>query len=135
MSTTQWEYCRLSISHAKEHVKGSFLGYGGESQGYGYDCSVVYYGASGESINEKLTSNTEATNLKPFSTAMGLLGARGWELVNVQHGNLAATTNGSTPTDNFYWDTLSWNCAVAYFKRPVESGRAVNEPKLILKKG
>jgi hypothetical protein len=134
MSETQWEYCRLQISGAKEHKKGAFLGLGGESQGYGYNCFIVYYSPSGESIIEKLTANTEPTDWKPFSTAMGFLGASEWELVNVQHGNLAATATGEVASRIFHWDILSWDCVVAYFKRSVLPNRAVNEPKFVLQK-
>jgi len=131
---TQWEYCRLSIADAKQHVKGGILGIGGEVQGFGYNSSLTYYSISGETITEKLTTNTEPTNLRPFSTAMGLLGAGGWELVSIQHGNLAATSKGTTPDTTLYWDTISWNCVVAYFKRLVVAGRAVNEPQVRLRK-
>jgi hypothetical protein len=134
MPETQWEYCRLQISGSKEHKKGAFLGFGGESQGTGYNCSIVFYSVTGESITEKLTVNTEPTDLKPFSTAMGLLGARGWELVNVQHGNLTATATGEGYSTSFHWETISWNCVVAYFKRSVLPNRAVNEPKLVLQR-
>jgi len=68
----------------------------------------------------------------PFAKAMGLLGGVGWELVSVQDGKVAISQSGESARFAERWETLSWRNKVAYFKRRVVAGRAVDEPKLVL---
>ncbi len=129
MAHQQWEYCQLVLAKWEKHDKSKgFLK--GTEDAWSYSCNIRYLSPTGEEIFLELArlGFAETLPFNPFSRAMGLLGAAGWELASVQHGTLVAT---STVTD-FHWETLSWGNRVAYFKRPVETGRAVNEPKLVL---
>ena len=59
-----------------------------------------------------------------FAKALAQLGARGWELVSVQHGN---AHGGQFKLEA---QTLVLDNKIAYLKRAVQAGRKVNEPPL-----
>lgn len=61
----------------------------------------------------------------PFTAALGLLGAGGWELVGVQHGVISEQIPSHA-------GDLRSNNVVAYLKRAVLAGRGVSEPALVL---
>ncbi len=119
MSDQQWQYCELALDDYKFHEGGFFKGKGG----YGYSCYVRYCGANGD-IKEQLSDLKTITEIDLFGKALGRLGALGWELVSIQH-----SPGGGGNGDSIY---MSFSIRVAYFKRPVVAGRAVNEPKLIV---
>ena len=117
MAEQQWEYCELVLGSWREDKK---------RKGWCYDCYIRYYSPTGGRILRELATLESTVPYNPFAQAMALLGAAGWELVSVQHGN----TSGGPHWCGEY--TLVWDNRVAYFKRPVLSGRAVDEPKLAL---
>lgn len=127
MTQIQWEYCALYLTSMKEH-KSLLKGH----TGWGYDCSIFYYSPSGEVIHQQISSPETSLDFNPFNKALAFLGGFGWELVNVQHGQLAFSLGGYASSD-YRWDTLSPNNRIAYFKRPVIAGRAVNEPRLSIR--
>jgi hypothetical protein len=114
----RWEFCQLFLDGRWEH----------KLQWY-YDLTISYIGDSG--VVDEVLASTDPRNSRPFpenpwNIAMGKLGALGWELVAVQHSDRAVR---STQAQEF---GISNSWAIAYFKRKVRSGRAVNEPKLVL---
>lgn len=117
----RWEYCELGLGSSREHKPGIF----GGKQGRSYDCYIRYHTPE-EPIFQMLAQLDEPIPYNPFSKAIGLLGLAGWELVSVQHGN----SYGGQSSRNE--DAILWNNQIAYFKRPVIPGRAINEPKLDL---
>ena len=130
MTEQKWEFCELRLRSIKteEIKKGSMKG---QSQSY-YDCNILYYSPSGEVISEylpKLLAQNELQPLQfnPFSKAMGLLGAAGWELVSVQYGIVNPGTSAYGGSEGGY---IRWDNRFAYFKRSIVAGRAINEPKL-----
>lgn len=125
MSEQKWEYCELGLDGSKQHKPGVF----GGKEGWSYDCHIRYYATSGSTFLQLATPD-DVLPFNPFVKAMSLLGSYGWELVSVQHGNVETHTAG--------WPTkevdghIVWSRKVAYFKRPMVTGRAVDEPKLAL---
>ena len=133
MTEQKWEFCELrlfslqQIKINKGPLKGQYESY--------YNCVVVYYSPSGDAVSKQLPellpeNQIRPTKFNPFSKAMGLLGAAGWELVSVQHGNRYSHGGGqvSTVEEN----GLVWTNKSAYFKRPILPGRAVDGPKLVI---
>ena len=114
----QWEYCELGMSTSKENDRKNHL--------WGYDVWINYLASDGRSIFQQLSALGDKLSFNPWRRALGLLGGAGWELVNVQHGN------ASTGTAINWQNTLIWDNRVAYLKRRVLPGRAVDEPKLVL---
>ena len=108
----QWEYCMLAIKEWKRSKVGG-------REGWTHDCWVVYQGPAYTKIHQLSELDKEIFDFNPFSRAMGLLGAAGWELITMQHGY---GPDNSLRLDN----------KIAYFKRPVVEGRAVEEPPLVL---
>lgn len=113
MTNVQWEYCRVQLD------SGSY----GQRQALGrlpyfVRITVDYYGtdvppptAFGED-----TDQIERPN-KLWGQVLGLLGMANWEMINLFTG----------PTKD-----LALVNMMAYFKRPVQPGRKVNEPRLTL---
>jgi hypothetical protein len=116
MGQQQWEYCQLILWESKQH-KARF---GGES-GFSYGCELRYHSTSGDIVERRLAELDRVIPTNPFRRAMALLGVAGWELVSVQHGTTAGT---------LYNGRILWDNVVAYFKRPVVPGRAIDEPEL-----
>jgi len=108
MSEHQWEFCELSLFGGwwKQREKGWICNLW--VQYYGQDRAPSYHLAEAEGKNMKIWG------YDPFAKAMGLLGVAGWELVSLE-SEPGASDSGKR---------------VAVFKRPVQSGRAVDEPKL-----
>ncbi len=127
MAEQQWEYCQLSVYDRNEH-SGLF----GGKKGRSYDCRVHYFGPAGIKHNQltELGKLVFSPPVNPFSEAMGLMGAASWELVSVQHGNVVTEYTGQGIRGEIVHYSI-----VAYFKRPVQPGRAVDEPKLVLGEG
>jgi len=118
MPTQQWEFCRLYVSNEQE-LKG---------KGRSFELGVYYLGSEAKSY-QLAELGKQIFQSNPFPKAMGLLGAAGWELVSVQHGLLTTRWNAAGAVlEQANWFTE----IVAYFKRPVEPGRAIDEPKIVL---
>ncbi len=117
MAEQQWEYCRLWLDGTKAHEK--FLG---GVKGIGYNCSIIYADINGSEIREQLTTLEQASPFNPFYMAMARLGGVGWECISVQHRDHNVTQAS--------YGGLMWNDVVAYFKRPAQPGRKVNEPRI-----
>ncbi len=116
----QWEFCQLRLV-ASAMVK---------DQGMRHTLDVFYMGAEGvqaQSLSRIGHPGEEGQvwGYNPFQTALGLLGAAGWEIVSVQHGVIA-------PTIPSHAGDLRMDNAIAYLKRPVVAGRAVDQPALRL---
>ena len=120
MEDRQWEYCQVNLWEAKEH-KGRF----GKESGFGYDCRLTYFSTGGETVTRVLAQVDQILSTNPFHRVMGLLGLGGWELVTVQHGALEYAVAGVSTLP------LAWFNAIAYFKRPMAPGRAIDEPQLV----
>jgi hypothetical protein len=110
-----WEYCQLSLS-------------GSEKQGevWLFNLAIRYFGDGKGAylLSEKKGKRRREWDYNPWEKAIALLGTAGWELVMVQHANLAGDMGGG--------GTVAWEDCIAYFKRPVLPGRSIYEPKLEL---
>ncbi len=114
----QWEYCQLLLYGRKEK-KGQWF----------YDFDIHYFGPQGSryyTISRIKGNEAKAWPYNPWERAFGLLGAAGWELVAAHHGLYAE------PKFGYYAGSIHLGNAVAYFKRPVQPWRGVDEPKLVL---
>jgi hypothetical protein len=122
----KWEYCELGLSNSKKHGGGLF----GGPERWSYDCWANFCGPDGHIKHYQLADIELPLPFNPWRKALALLGAAGWELVSVQLGNLAMSLGHLG--HEYKWDTLSWSNKIAYLKRPVMSGRPVDEPLLSL---
>lgn len=121
---SQWEYCVVRLVAA---VVRNVAPDG--SPETSYECGLEYIGFDGKQTYRSLASLERRLQYNPFEKALGVLGGAGWELVSVQHGIV--------PFDDSRIDGMpiggtvrAADNAIAYLKRPVEAGRAVDEPKL-----
>ena len=114
MAEQQWEYCALYIYSWDVKNKKYFANLG-----------IRYFGDAGNyyDLAAKKGPHAKGYDYNPWSRALGELGAAGWELVSVQHGNKRAGTSSKG---------LILDHAVAYFKRPIQPGRPIDEPKLVM---
>jgi hypothetical protein len=121
----QWEYCELRLYSSKSHpTKGRR-----EKRQWSYQCTLRYYSPQGEMLRVQLTTLNEPVDFHPFGRAVGLLGARGWELVSTQYG-ISIGPDPDAPGSMREGGYIRWDNRMAFFKRPVVEGRAVDEPKL-----
>ena len=127
MTDQTWEYCELGLGswEKKEIGKGAFKP---KETIFVYDCYIRYYKPGGGEIFLSLAKLDAPLDYNPFSKAMGFLGANGWELVSVQHGNKYGGGGQMGWSSSEY--AIGWDNRVAYFKRPIVKGRAVDEPKI-----
>lgn len=126
MADQQWEYARLYLYGAKERGAGLL----GGQKGWSYDCEIVYFSPGGGVFPRTLGNRDQIQAQNPFYIAMGRLGSAHWELVSVQHAN--GDNVRTWYSEGWGTGTIMWNQVVAYFKRPVIAGRAVDEPKIEL---
>ncbi|RIK43120.1 MAG: hypothetical protein DCC58_10060 [Chloroflexi bacterium] len=102
----RWEYCQLIFEGATER-DGRWWS----------DLTIYYIGEPNRSAvlssSDPAKGKSWATNTGPWRAALAGLGRGGWELVSVQHSGV-----------------LNPSEAIAYFKRPVEPGRPVNNPEI-----
>jgi len=109
----QWEYCRLQLdagSYSQSQTVKRFP--------YYIRIQIEYFGAGlpvMTSFNHD-TDKIEEPN-RVWGQALGLLGMSGWEMVSVDLGKVRDMT------------LLD---ATAYFKRVVEPGRPVDQPRVQL---
>ena len=116
MAEQQWEYCMLWLDGTKAHEKL----FGGV-KGVGFNCYIVYGDIDGNN-RQQLTTVEQPSSFNPFYMAMARLGGVGWECISVQHRDHNVTQAS--------YGGLMWNDVIAYFKRPVQPGRKVNEPSI-----
>jgi hypothetical protein len=107
----QWELCELRNGQWVQ-AKGGWL----------FDVAINYFAPTGDKhyvLAASAGKGAKAFAYDPYRRAISLLLAANWEPVSMTH-----------PT-RWNADTFNWNITVALFKRPVEPGRAVDEPKLV----
>lgn len=109
---TAWEYCELGLWGFPDDEGVLLSGPGWHS----CDCSIRYYTVDG--VVRRQLAEGRPLSIDPFPKAMALLGAAGWELVSVQHDSVEVQ--------------YLFGRKIAYFKRPVVAGRAINEPELVI---
>ena len=105
--SVQWEFCTLELL-SRTAIRRNRRG---------YNCNLVFCRADGGRTHYTMAKEQDRIRVNPFLRTMAALGVAGWELVSVQHGC----------TDS---QGLNWDVGVAYFKRPVLAGRAIDEPTL-----
>ena len=90
-----------------------------------YDLAIRYFGPEGNyyQLSESQGKEARSWQYSPWDRLLGLLGLAAWEMVSVQHGIYVVVGAGSTSGE------LRPSNASAYFKRPVQAGRRVDEPK------
>jgi hypothetical protein len=122
MASQHWEYCAL-VSYASEmpDEPGSWL------------CRVSYFTTQGvKTVQLREHGSPFPTDV--FERAMAQLGAGGWELVSLQHelvrNNINVTGERFLATVHTGYSYSPFG--VAYFKRPTESGRAIDEPPIVI---
>ena len=116
----QWEYCAL-VSHASvDHERQA-----------GWTCRVSYFTSDG--VITRLVKDPHT--LEPtdsFERAMAELGAGGWELVSLQHQLVSEHLR--IPHEQYLASVqVGYSFSpfgVAYFKRAIEPGRAIDEPHI-----
>lgn len=106
----RWEFCQLVFAGATE-----------QDSRWWSDLTIYYIGEPNRSAvlssSDAASGKSWATASGPWRGALAAIGRAGWELVSVQHGG---------------GDALHATDAIAYFKRPVQAGRAVNSPEITI---
>jgi hypothetical protein len=116
MSETQWEYCELSVT-------GSSVPWG--QKDHAYRGTLFFCGPEQQHRTVVIGDLKKPVPINPFRSITAQLGERGWELVSVQHGMYEDGPGGTS-------QLLRFDNRVAYFKRPVRAGRAVDQPPLVI---
>jgi hypothetical protein len=109
----QWEYCRLQLDSGMYSQSQT-------AKRYPYYIRIqIEYFSAGEPISNSFSRDTDKMDEpnRVWGQAIGLLGAAGWEMLSINLGKIRDMT------------LLD---ATAYFKRPIEAGRRVDEPKVKL---
>jgi hypothetical protein len=101
----QWQYCQLCATRARQDEDDTHL--------WHWDSKVTYFLPDGCDTRQITIPKGAPEPCDPFTHSAALLGLRGWELVHICHDQ-------------------DWRCDAthAYFKRPVEPGVPIDEPKL-----
>jgi hypothetical protein len=118
----QWEFCAL-VSHAAERIEDQ----------PGWLCRVSYFTPQGI-VTRQLREPHALEPTDVFERAMAQLGAGGWELVSLQHELVRLNT---TIASEQYLGSVHTGYGfapfgVAYFKRPIEPGRAIDDPAIVI---
>lgn len=111
MAVHQWEYCRVQLDSGMYSQKQTVTRYP-----YFIRVTIDYYGGEvppPQTFSED-TDQVDRPN-RIWGQVLGALGLANWEMVNINLG---------TARD------LSLVNIMAYFKRPVQEGRKVNEPRV-----
>jgi hypothetical protein len=121
----QWEFCAL-VSHASERLEDQ----------PGWLCRVSYFTPKGV-VTRQLREPHALEPTDVFERAMAQLGAGGWELVSLHHELVRLNT---TIASERYLGSVHTGYGfapfgVAYFKRPAEPGRAIDEPAIVSDNG
>ena len=118
----KWEYCSL-VSHGVETDEGEL----------GWLCRVTYFGPDGATARQlKDAMSDDPPDV--FERAMAQLGAGGWELVSLQHqlvNDRVHLQSGQVSSDVTVGYSFS-SFGVAYFKRPTEDDRPIDEPAIVV---
>lgn len=125
MSKQQWEYCVVRLLAA---VVRNVAADG--STEISYECNLQYIGSDGTSSSRKLAGLERRLQYNPFEKALGVLGGAGWELVSVQHGIIPFGDAQKIDGVPIGGTVRAADNAIAYLKRSVMAGQAVDEPKL-----
>lgn len=117
---TIWEYCAL-VSHQAEDPQG-VLSWG---------CRLSYFTSDGVQTFE-LCRPGQPYPMDVFERAMAQLGAGGWELVSLNH---ELVRNNANVSGEQFLATIHTGYSfspfgVAYFKRTVQAGRPIDEPRV-----
>lgn len=108
-----WEHCQLLL-----------LGVEGKGDKTRYRLGIRYFGAGSRMLSVLKGDGARDWDFSPWEKAIGELGRAGWELVAIQHANVAGDMGGG--------GEIGHNQVVAYFKRIVVPGREVDDPPLDL---
>jgi hypothetical protein len=118
-----WEFCELALI-AKEEEKGNTY----------YELELYYLGPAVTqlSLSTLRSAGTvfqnprgRAWNYNPWHAAIGLLGMAGWELVGAQYGTYPFADGPGA-------GRLYRRSGSAFFKRPVMTGRPIDQPAIVL---
>lgn len=123
-TTPKWESCELALTGRKKHTVTKGIIFTSEETAWSYECYIRYFSSTGQVIFRWLAKIDQTLGYNPFNRAMGLPGGYGWELVSVQLGNDPRIDEDQTN------EALILYNRVAFFKRPVVAGRAVDQPAL-----
>lgn len=118
METIQWEYCSITLGENK-----------GVPPNMSFNCNVSYFAPTDERIEHQFTRLDTPVPFFPLTAAIRLLGERGWELVSVQHATYQRPHDPRNAATGM-WISGFIGQAIAYLKRPILPGRAINEPPL-----
>lgn len=119
---SQWEYCAL-VSHTSEAPDAPAT----------WMCRVSYFTMDGVR-SVQLREHGSIFPADVFERAIAQLGAGGWELVSLQH---ELVRNNVNVTGEQFLATVHTGYSfspfgVAYFKRPVEDGRSIDQPAIVV---
>ncbi len=113
MTPVQWEFCRVQLDSGMYSQKPDV-----GRVPYFIRVSIDFYGAD---TPPTVTFGEDTDQIdrpgKVWGRVLGLLGMANWEMVGVHPGGAK---------------DLSLVNVMAYFKRPVQAGRRVDEPKITL---
>jgi hypothetical protein len=113
MADLQWEYCRVQLDSGMYSQKPAVGRYP-----YFVRIFIDYYGAD---VPPTATFGEDTDQIerpsKLWGRVVGQMGLANWEMINVYPGSNK---------------DLSLVNVMAYFKRPVQPGRRVDEPKIVL---
>lgn len=118
MAEIQWEYCGVYLDEIE-----------GEPPNPSYNCQVWYFASAYETIEHQFTKLGSPVSFSPLMAAIRLLGEGGWELVSIQHATYQKPLDPQNASKG-WWISSFVGQAMAYFKRPILPGRAINEPLL-----
>jgi hypothetical protein len=86
---------------------------------------IRFFGAGARWLSRVKGNDAESWQHNVWETAIAELGRVEWEMVGVQHANVAGDMGGGGGIDE--------GNAVAYFKRTTKEGRRVDEPAILVK--
>lgn len=118
MVEVQWEYCSVTVAENE-----------GKAPNMSFNCYVRYFASAYETIEHQFTKLGSPISFFPLTAAIRLLGEGGWELVSVQHATYQRPLDPKNASKG-WWISDFTGQAIAYFKRPMLPGRAINEPLL-----
>ena len=113
MNSQGWEYCAL-ILFASEFKRKRMR----------WQLGIRYFGTDSRMLARIKGEGARDWDYNPWEVAVAQLGEGSWELVTVQHANTAGDMGAGGELSNAN--------AIAYFKRPIEPGRAIDDPELAL---
>lgn len=118
MLGVKWEYCRVNLGENE-----------GSAGNLSFDCRVSYFASVSQTIEHQFTRLGFPVSFFPLTAVIRLLGEGGWELVSVQHATYHKPLDPQNAAEG-WWISEFRGQAMAYFKRPVQSGRAIDKPSL-----